>query len=203
MSQGHDEMAQVAKRYARRSGPERYSMLQPDVWQLVQERQRAILQGLVRHGRRDLAAYRLVEVGCGAGGNLLDFVRMGFAPHHLAGCELLPERIPNAYYGLQWADSQHLFYTQLGEAHRPESVWRHRLGDDPKADQRVLYEPDLRYFAGVEKTASGAFVLLTLDSNTTSEIWFVPAAAPYSAPQVLAPRRQGHEYSADERGGWF
>lgn len=121
----------------------------------------------------------------------------------LASGELLPERIPNAYYGLQWADSQHLFYTQLGEAHRPESVWRHRLGDDPKADQRVLYEPDLRYFAGVEKTASGAFVLLTLDSNTTSEIWFVPAAAPYSAPQVLAPRRQGHEYSADERGGWF
>lgn len=96
MSQGHDEMAQVAKRYARRSGPERYSMLQPDVWQLVQERQRAILQGLVRHGRHDLATYRLVEVGCGAGGNLLDFVRMGFAPHHLAGCELLPERMAMA-----------------------------------------------------------------------------------------------------------
>ncbi|HPV99621.1 MAG TPA: hypothetical protein PLP20_01010, partial [Oscillospiraceae bacterium] len=29
------------------------------------------------------------------------------------------------------------------------------------------------------------------------------AAAPEAEPQLLAPRRQGHEYSADERGGWF
>ena len=49
-----DEMAQVAKRYARRSGPERYSLLQPDVWQLVQERQRAILGGGCAYTGRDM-----------------------------------------------------------------------------------------------------------------------------------------------------
>ena len=32
----------------------------------------------------------------------------------------------------QWdAASQHVFYTTLGDAHRPDSVWRHRVGDDP------------------------------------------------------------------------
>lgn len=71
---------------------DRYSLLQPDVWQLVHERQRAVLQGLAARGWHDLAALRLTEVGCGAGGNLLELLRMGLSPQHLAGCEILPER---------------------------------------------------------------------------------------------------------------
>jgi hypothetical protein len=44
-----DETRAVAERYARRGGSGRYSMLQPDVWQTVQERQRAMLR-LVQQG---------------------------------------------------------------------------------------------------------------------------------------------------------
>ena len=116
----------------------------------------------------------------------------------------LPERIGNAYYGLEWdAASQHVFYTTLGDAHRPDSVWRHRIGEDPSADARVLYEPDLRFEAGVTKTADGASLLVTVSSNTTSEIWHVPAALPAAEVQPLAVRRAQHEYSADRRGDWF
>jgi SAM-dependent methyltransferase len=82
----------VAERYARRVAPERYSILAPDVWQLVQERQRALLGLFVAQGWLDLDRRRLVEVGCGTGGNLLEFLRMGFAPQHLTGLELLPDR---------------------------------------------------------------------------------------------------------------
>ena len=32
-------------------------------------------------------------MGCGAGGNLLELLRLGFAPEHLSGIELLPERL--------------------------------------------------------------------------------------------------------------
>jgi SAM-dependent methyltransferase len=88
-----DDLPAMAERYARRGPPDRYSLLQPDVWQLVQERQRAILRGLVRRGWRDPAALRLTEVGCGAGGNLLEFLRAGFRADHLVGCELLPGRL--------------------------------------------------------------------------------------------------------------
>lgn len=87
-----NEPQAVAARYARRTASDRYSLLNPDVWQTVQERQRAILQLLAQHGWVDLAQRRLVEVGCGAGGNLLEFLRLGFAPEHLTGLELLPER---------------------------------------------------------------------------------------------------------------
>ena len=87
---GSDETRARAERYARRIDPDRYSWLQPDVWMTLQERQRALLQLLRRHGLTDLARLRVLEVGCGAGGNLLDLLRLGFAPEHLAGAELLP-----------------------------------------------------------------------------------------------------------------
>ncbi|MBI5268252.1 MAG: class I SAM-dependent methyltransferase [Burkholderiales bacterium] len=81
---------------SRRWPADRYSLLRPDVWQLVQERQRAIYQGLLARGWHEPAALRLTEVGCGAGGNLLEFLRLGCTPAHLTGCELLPERLQMA-----------------------------------------------------------------------------------------------------------
>ena len=88
-----DETRAVAERYARRSALGRYSMLQPDVWQSVQERQRAMLRLFVQQGLTDLPNLRVLEVGCGAGGNLLELLRLGFAPANLAGAELLPDRL--------------------------------------------------------------------------------------------------------------
>lgn len=94
------ETRQVAERYARRAAApgaaDRYSPLRPEVWQTLHERQRVLLQLLAAHGRRDLAPLRLVEVGCGSGGNLLELLRLGFAPQHLRGIELLPERFAAA-----------------------------------------------------------------------------------------------------------
>ena len=94
------ETLAVAERYARRGGPDRYSWLQPDVWMTLQERQRALLQLLRQQALTDLARLRVLEVGCGAGGNLLDLLRLGFAPEHLAGVELLPERLAQARHVL-------------------------------------------------------------------------------------------------------
>ena len=86
----------VAQRYARRGHADRYRMLRPEVWLGVQERQRAMLKLFARLGLRDLGALHLLEVGCGAGGNLLEFLRLGFAPVHLQGIELLPQRLAQA-----------------------------------------------------------------------------------------------------------
>jgi SAM-dependent methyltransferase len=95
LNTGHEADA-VAARYARRGNASRYSMLRPDVWQALQERQRAMLGLFDRAGLQDLSGLRLLEVGCGAGGNLLELLRLGFAPHHLSGIELLPERLAMA-----------------------------------------------------------------------------------------------------------
>lgn len=99
-----DDSTQMAARYARRSGlADRYSLLRPEVWQMVQERQRAMIGLLVAHGMTDPASLRVVEVGCGAGGNLLELLRLGLQPQHLCGIELLPERAAAARAALPGA----------------------------------------------------------------------------------------------------
>lgn len=103
----HREADTVAERYARRGSTDRYSMLRPDVWMSVQERQRALLRLFNTLGFADLRALRLLEVGCGAGDNLLELLRLGFAPAHLQGAELLPERLQLARERLPQAVALH------------------------------------------------------------------------------------------------
>ena len=96
----NDEARAVAERYARRGNADRYSALRPEVWQTLQERQRALLRLLAANGITNLSALRLLEVGCGTGGNLLELLRLGFAPQHLTGIELLPDRLEQARHVL-------------------------------------------------------------------------------------------------------
>jgi SAM-dependent methyltransferase len=112
------EVQALAQRYARREvvaqalaasdSVDRYSLLQPDVWQTVQERQRVMLRMLAARGWFDLASRRLLEVGCGAGGNLLEFLRMGFVPQNVTGLELLRPRYAQARQVLPQALRLHL-----------------------------------------------------------------------------------------------
>lgn len=92
----NDEARAVAERYARRSDSGRYSLLRPEVWQMVHERQRAFVALAEAVGLPDFATLRLVEVGCGSGANLLELLRFGFRAEHLTGIELLPERFAQA-----------------------------------------------------------------------------------------------------------
>lgn len=94
------EAGAVAQRYARRSSGDLYSPLRPEVWQGLQERQRAILRGFTARGCTDLGGLHITEVGCGAGGNLLELLRLGAEPAHLTGLELLPERHARARHVL-------------------------------------------------------------------------------------------------------
>jgi len=107
------EARAVEARYARRVRPgapaaaDRYSMLRADVWQSAQERQRAILRRFALLGWTDLSTRRLLEVGCGGGANLQEMLRLGFAPQHLSGVELLAERFAQARAGLPGSVTLH------------------------------------------------------------------------------------------------
>ncbi len=105
------EAQAIVERYARRGAADpRYSMLNADVWMTLQERQRAVLRRFAAQNL-DLPSIRLLEVGCGEGGNLLELIRMGFAPEHLTGIELIEDRFDVARgrlpQGLQlhWGDA--------------------------------------------------------------------------------------------------
>ena len=93
------EVDLIRERYARRAVngiASRYDFAHPAVHLAVQERERALLRWIAACGIAPLASRRLLEVGCGGGRNLLDFLRLGFRPENLTGNELLPERAAQA-----------------------------------------------------------------------------------------------------------
>ncbi len=99
MNERDEELRAIAERYARRSGVDRYSLLRPEIWAMLVEREGALRRRLaLRSGTA--ADWRLVEVGCGSGGNLLGMLRLGLRPEHLTGLELLPDRLESARYVL-------------------------------------------------------------------------------------------------------
>src|SRR3954447_13919881 len=93
-----DEAVAVTERYARRRGEDRdrYSLLNPAVMLAHQERLRAIAALFVRLGWTELRDLRLLEVGCGTGTNLVEFLRLGFEAEHLSGIELLEDSAARA-----------------------------------------------------------------------------------------------------------
>jgi len=103
-----EDAAALARRYGRRGRPDRYSVLQPDVWQTLQERQRAEWQLWHRLGWSDLGLRRYTEVGCGTGGAVLECLRAGFLPEQVTGIELLPERHAHARRVLPASVTLHL-----------------------------------------------------------------------------------------------
>jgi len=124
------EAAAVKDRYARRHNDDWvYSLLRPDALLTIQERQRAIADLFVGIGWQDLASVRLLEVGCGTGANLMDFVRLGIGPDHLQGIELLPSSVEQARRALP--SSVRIL---LGDAASSAAF------DIPGASQDVVYQ---------------------------------------------------------------
>jgi SAM-dependent methyltransferase len=101
----------VRERYARRQNRPviaYYHPLYPAVYMAAQERERALIRWIHTCDLAPVEEKRVLEVGCGLGDNLLQFMRLGFRPENLTGNELLPdrllkarERLPNAIALLQ------------------------------------------------------------------------------------------------------
>lgn len=93
-----DELAAIRERYSRRAAmpADRYSRFNPEVLARVHERQRTMIALLAMQGIRSLEGLDVIEVGCGNGGNLLEFLEFGAEPQRLVGNELLADRVDHA-----------------------------------------------------------------------------------------------------------
>lgn len=118
--------------------------------------------------------------------------------------ELLQDKIEHAYDDLEWAnDNETIFYSTLDEALRPYKLYRHTLGTDQSEDVLLYHERDEMFYLDLSKTRSKAYILIDLESKTTSEIHFLNADRPGERLQVIHPRQQGMEYDVGHGGEKF
>ena len=123
---------------------------------------------------------------------------------NLSTGELLPDEVPNIYYGVEWAnDNQTLFYTTLDDTKRPYKLHRHKLGSDSQEDALVYHETDESFYLHLGKTRSNAYLLMNLESNNTSEVHYLEADDPTGDFKVFQPRRREVEYSVEHHSDRF
>ena len=73
-----------------------YPITRNDILIRNQQREKAILHHLHKYQPTDFSKYSLLEIGCGHGIDLLNFLRIGFSPFNLYGNELLTDRYQRA-----------------------------------------------------------------------------------------------------------
>ena len=92
--------AEYADRTRRFAGSDAYSAFNRANLFAIQSRQRVVAEALRQHGLTDLSGLRILEMGCGGGGVLVEYLGLGASPRNLYGIDLLPERLPHALFRL-------------------------------------------------------------------------------------------------------
>jgi ubiquinone/menaquinone biosynthesis C-methylase UbiE len=72
---------------------ERYSYFNAANLLSIQERERRVLALLARNAKISLNEMKILEVGCGTGLWLREFIKWGARPENIVGLDLLPDRI--------------------------------------------------------------------------------------------------------------
>lgn len=97
---GH-EISEIERRYAKRRSAGMRDLYDPilrcnALWKAELYVETAALLHSWLGQSRKLGQCAILEIGCGAGDNLLDMIRLGAEPTHLFANELLPERLASA-----------------------------------------------------------------------------------------------------------
>jgi oligopeptidase B len=101
-----------------------------------------------------------------------------------------------------WAsDGKTIFYTTEDRAKRQYRLHRHALGS--VLHDLVFEEPDELFRIGIHRTRSRAYLLLSIESHTTSEVRYLPADDPRGTWKIVAPRVHEREYEVDHRDDRF
>ncbi|WP_371397529.1 S9 family peptidase [Fretibacter rubidus] len=102
--------------------------------------------------------------------------------------------------GLEWArDNRTIFWVERDENQRPYAVFAKDVMDADDTPRLVYREDDPGFFVSISESDSGRYIEISSHNHTTSEIHRIPSGTPTAAPQCIAARKTGHEYSVSER----
>lgn len=90
----------------------------------------------------------------------------------------------------------------LSESKMPDPfATQDKLKVRPTKDVLIYEEKDERFRVDVERSRSGAYLFLVVNSHTTSEVWYLRADTPQGRFAMVAEREDDHEYYLDHHPG--
>ena len=88
-----NEIQNIERRYKKRENISwKYNLIEPSMYRSEQGKETALIKWIKTCSILPIEDKTLLEIGCGSGGNLLQFLRLGFLPQNITGNELLEER---------------------------------------------------------------------------------------------------------------
>lgn len=116
----------------------------------------------------------------------------------LASGELLPDEVPDIFYGVAFSpDGSRLYYTVVDDSWRPYQVKAHVLGT-PVADDVVVYqEDDVAMWTGFEISADRSRLLISIGCSEYSEYRVLDLARPDAGLTTLISRDERILYDAE------
>jgi ubiquinone/menaquinone biosynthesis C-methylase UbiE len=90
------EEDRIRSSYARRSGGSLYSWFNPGYQFYIQQLERRVLTLLLAEGLHALSDKKILEIGCGQGNWLREFMKWGPSPETMTGVDLLQDRVTKA-----------------------------------------------------------------------------------------------------------
>ena len=124
---------------------------------------------------------------------------------NLGSGEIQAAAIADVEPDLAWAaDNRTVLYVEKD----PETllglyVKKHVLGEDPADDVLVFEQTDLKFYTGVSKSKSDAYVFIRMESTLSSEWRYAHAEDPELKFEIFLAHEPDHEYDIEHLGDSF
>ena len=117
--------------------------------------------------------------------------------------KIITKKIENTTGEIIWHPNNNIiFYTALDANHRPNKIFAHKIGSDPKSDTLVYEEKDAAYFCSPALSQSKKYLFIRTGDHQTSEYWF-SHVDDFENIKCFRARKEKEEYEIDHANDLF
>ncbi|MAK12781.1 MAG: S9 family peptidase [Candidatus Pelagibacter sp.] len=117
--------------------------------------------------------------------------------------KIITQKIENTTGEIVWHPNNNIiFYTALDTNHRPNKIFAHKIGSDPKDDMLIYEEKDAAYFCSPSISQSKKYFFIRTGDHETSEYWFSPIEN-FENIKCFRARKEKEEYEIDHANDLF
>ena len=117
--------------------------------------------------------------------------------------KIITKKIENTTGEIIWHPNNNIiFYTALDTNHRPNKIFAHKIGSDPKNDTLIYEETDAAYFCSPALSQSKKYLFIRTGDHQTSEYWFSHVDN-FKNIKCFRARKENEEYEIDHANDIF